>query len=234
MPNGKREIGRRIMETNEPQSAASTSDLPAAVAPRSPIRVWPAVLLLALFWGFHVAGYWLEMSMFFRFISRMAAHAALLLGFLIWWFTNRRLSWYDCWFGVGVTVATGVVAGLIADKTVSPFGLVLSGLPYVFTVWTAWLLVARSYSPNVQRWGLCAVIALAWGYCDLVRWDGLDGAQNSKLSWRWTPTKEELFLAEVRTPVQDTPGADGKYQDSAGIVVGPGDWPEFRGPQRDN
>jgi outer membrane protein assembly factor BamB len=198
----------------------------SASAPTTP-RFWPAIVLLALFFAFQAGAEWVEMSMFVRFISRMVAHALLLLLFLAWWLTNRRLSRADRWLAVGVVVAGAAVAGMLSDPTVGIFGLVLSGLPYVLAVWTGWFLLTRQRSARLRRLGFCAVVALTWGYFDLVRWDGLDGGQHSALSWRWQPSAEELFLAE-----------------SAGRTLNPalttrrltlraGDWPEFRGAQRD-
>src|SRR5262249_39712188 len=58
--------------------------------------------------------------------------------------------------------------------------------------------------------------------------DGVDGAMTASLHWRWTPTAEELYLAERDHAAVQTP---------AGLVAAPerplalaaGDWPGFRG-----
>ena len=44
---------------------------------------------------------------------------------------------------------------------------------------------------------LLAVMALTFCYFTLIRWDGLEGKQTATLHWRWEPSAEELFLAEL-------------------------------------
>jgi outer membrane protein assembly factor BamB len=70
------------------------------------------------------------------------------------------------------------------------------------------------------------VLVVCWGYFTLTRIDGLGGDLKSEVSWRWDTTAEERFLAE-------------KSKAATGHLVklppvGPEDWPEFRGPQRDS
>ena len=47
------------------------------------------------------------------------------------------------------------------------------------------------------------------------------------MAWRWTPTPEEQFLAER---AEQIPAAAAP---SAQPLASPGDWPAFRGPNRD-
>jgi outer membrane protein assembly factor BamB len=67
-----------------------------------------------------------------------------------------------------------------------------------------------------------------------LRWDGLNGDQSARFSWRWNPSAEDLFLAPK--------GRDVSVPLAAGVKgVGvkpswrlqPGDWAEFRGTSRD-
>src|SRR5687768_8813785 len=127
------------------QTSPSTS--PAAIAETRAIhsiRVWPAIIMLALFWAFLYVHYTYELAMFSRFVSRMIALGLLLLGFLGWWFTRRQVSLRDRFLAVGVWLLTSVFAGLLADKTVTVAGPLLFGFPFAFTVWTAWVLVSRN------------------------------------------------------------------------------------------
>src|SRR5262249_34709213 len=45
--------------------------------------------------------------------------------------------------------------------------------------------------------------------------------------WRWTPTAEELYLAG------EASGGAPAEAARAALALGPGDWPGFRGPNRD-
>src|SRR5207245_2063744 len=69
------------------------------------------------------------------------------------------------------------------------------------------------------------MIAL-WSAFSLVRIDGADADVVPTLLWRWQKTPEEAFLAEQANRPKAAPSG-------AAVVVGPGDWPGFRGPARD-
>ncbi|MBX7103116.1 MAG: PQQ-like beta-propeller repeat protein [Gemmataceae bacterium] len=69
---------------------------------------------------------------------------------------------------------------------------------------------------------------IAWGVVGQLRFDGLEGDFRPNISWRWVPSEEERFLAGVVKP--DV----GQQADKAVIAAAPGDWPEFRGSNRDS
>jgi outer membrane protein assembly factor BamB len=81
-------------------------------------------------------------------------------------------------------------------------------------------------------------VLLSLGYYALIRVDGTDGDIRAETSWRWTRTAEEVFLAS-QSQAPSTPGAaasetESAPSESAPIALEPGDWPEFRGPHRDD
>ncbi len=196
-------------------------------------RLIVAAMVLALFWGFSFGAEWVEMSMFARFISRMIAHLVLLFFFLGWWFTNRRMSRRERWLDFGVVTAGYIAAGLLCDKSVGLLGLLLSGLPLVLTIGAAWLIVCRWIPAILQRRSLWLVMCLTWAAFIPFRWDGLDGSQHSQLSWRWSPTAEQLFLVERAHASEGSIKSKGPKTSVQAVSLQPGDWPEFRGPQRD-
>ncbi|MEX2142907.1 MAG: PQQ-binding-like beta-propeller repeat protein [Pirellulales bacterium] len=189
--------------------------------------------MLAIFWTFLYAHYTFELAMFSRFISRMIAYGLLLLAFLGWWLTRRQVRLRDRFLAIGVVIVASLVAGLLADPTVDGFVLFMTAFPFVFTAWTLWVLASRNRSLRLQRIGFCAVIVAITGFFALLRWEGLYGNQIPQFSWRWSPTAEELFLASRN----DQSGANASVDRSAGALqewsLQPGDWPEFRGPNRD-
>ena len=206
-------------------------------------RFWPAVVLLVAFWGFRVGYEWVEMAMSMRFLSRMIANLLLLVLFFAWWLTNRRVSRADRWRAFGVFIAGAIGSGLLAHKSIGMFSIVF-GLPYVLTVWTAWLFISKSLVHRTRELGFCALVLLTWFSCDLLRWDGLDGGQHDKLAWRWSPTAEQLFLAgrglsqtkteTVNGPGPNSPSAVTVEPTIKVLSVSDDDWPEFRGPARDD
>ena len=185
------------------------------------------LVALALFWGFILTTDSIEWTMFLRFVTRMAAHAALLLFGLGWWITNRKLTRGERTWGLGVSLVAWLAIAPLCDPTISLFAMLLVGMPWIITLGTLWLLVAGRQSPRVRMAGTAAIALLTFASFTLTRWDGLDGAQHSVLSWRWDPTPEQLFLASTKS-------ADKPLEAAAKPVeLVPGDWPEFRGPERD-
>jgi outer membrane protein assembly factor BamB len=198
-----------------------------AESPKRP-RVWPAVVLVGLFWTYDYVLRWLEAAMFTRFLSLLAAVALLTLLFIIWWLTNRRIAGVDRLSCLGVAIAGGIVSAILSHK-VGLMAWLLMTLPWVATTWTGWLLLARTASPHVRCFGVVAVVALTWSAFLLLRFEGLRGDGQAVVRWRWTPSAEELYRAERAGRQGETANVTAITE----LTVGPGDWPGFRGPERD-
>ncbi len=112
------------------------------------------------------------------------------------------------------------------------FGLIPYGLPTLLTTWAIWGWVTRlTASLGSRRVTLALTMLVTASYYCLLRLDGVTGAMNSELSWRWSPTAEETFLATAKRSTEETPTSTESA--SAEIVALPGDWIGFRGPNRD-
>jgi outer membrane protein assembly factor BamB len=220
-------------------SASLPNDNSAA---HSRLRLWPAIMLLVLFWAFLYYNLRGDMPMGTRFISRMIAYAILLLGFTGWWLTRSAISWRDRLLAIGAVLAIMFVADCFADKSLSfadstlttgekvakVFSIVLLSLPWVFTVGTLWLLVSRSLTLSSRRLGFVVAMILTLAYFDLIRWDGLDAMQKAEISWRWVPTNEQSFLeSHEKTNTAAAAGMSKPWSPQ------PGDCLEYRGPNRD-
>ena len=118
------------------------------------------------------------------FLASVASLVVLLLGFLLWWLLDRRLSWADRLYGFGAAVVGGVLAALLSSKTIGMIAWLLMSLPIVLTAWTAWLLLTRKAAARTRRIGLFAVLFLSWGAFTLIRMEGVKGDGQSELHWR--------------------------------------------------
>src|SRR5205085_5966994 len=116
------------------------------------------------------------------------------LGFLGWWFVNRHFDWSRRLGVLAIAMASCALAVLMADPSVTLFGLLLTGLPYFFTLGTVWLLATRGLSETTQAAGVAGTAVLVCGVLALLRFEGIDGRQNASFSWRWTPSAEQQFL----------------------------------------
>ena len=221
-------------------------------------RVWPAAVIVATYWIVSYVPVWIDARIFVRFFTAVGASAGLTLLFWTWWFTNRTIPVRDRLFAFGANIAGAVVAGLTCHKSVGPIGMMMFGVPAVFTVWAIWLHLARRSSPAIRGWGLAILLWLAWTSVTLVRIDGIDGDAKAAVSWRWKRTAEELYLAEksksapvstvalaadknrpietqpLETHSADAPPIDTLAPETPPLELQPGDWPGFRGPNRDS
>jgi outer membrane protein assembly factor BamB len=190
--------------------------------------------MLALFWSFYFVSAWFEMTMFARFMSRLAAHFLLLLGFFCWWFASRGVSCSDKFLTFAVFVLGSAAVLAIADPSIGIMAILMTISPAVMTAWVAWLWLSRSVTPTTRRVGLCAVILLVLGSLDLIRWDGVEGTQRSEFSWRWTPTSEQIFLASHEAQAATASAATTDAAEAAPAwTLQKHDVPSFRGAERD-
>ena len=199
----------------------------AEATPRRAPRFWLPVSLVGLYWAYvGVSSYLVEMPTFTRFISQTLALLGVALIFLIWWSFNRRIAGRDRLVVLAAAVISPVLAKALSDKTLGPIPII-DGLPILFTLWALWLFVARKAPPRVWRFGLLIVIFLSTGFFTLLRMQGLRGAGAADLRWRWSATPEEQYLA-----LSLAPSAAAATQPAA-LTLRAGDWPGFRGPNRD-
>jgi outer membrane protein assembly factor BamB len=215
--------------------ATETTTLPTSITP-SPdpstappaVRLWLGLALVAVFWAAHLVMGRLEKPYFVGFLFNLATSALLPLLFYGWWLTRRAIPRADRWFGFLATLGGGILIEPLCDPSVGWFGLLFTALPAALTVWILWAAANRgAFGPRL-RWGGLALVALVYGYFTLVRIDGLDADLKANNHWRWEPRAEDLFLAEQGKAAEPT----GQRLPDWAPVPQPGDWLEFRGPDR--
>ncbi|MBX3443344.1 MAG: PQQ-like beta-propeller repeat protein [Planctomyces sp.] len=213
-----------------PESAPNLAPIPSSqptATARPPLRLLAPAIALAIFWTYTLAAPYVELAMLHRFLSRMAVTTLLLLTTLIWWFASRHFRWRAKLLVPAVALASLVVASRVSDPSVDAFGMILSGVPWIATLGVAWLALTRSSRPLTRLLGLSAVPVLVFGVFALLRWEGLDGRQSSQFAWRWTPSREERFLASRAGVVPEI------TLPSENWIEQPGDWTSFRGGARE-
>jgi outer membrane protein assembly factor BamB len=204
---------------------ANPQDQPAARA-----RVWPAAALVLAFWavfiGLRIGG----VPMFRQFLGQVGALLILLLSFTIWWAVDARGRRGERLIAILALVGGAILAILLASKTFQGPQLIMSALPWVFTAWALWAILARRADPKLRRRGLVVAILLAWCPFLLLRTEGLRGDGGAEFRWRWSPTAEDRYLAQLHNL---TASGTRPATQMAPVVASQGDWPAFRGPDRD-
>jgi outer membrane protein assembly factor BamB len=193
-----------------------------------PLRLWPAVLIVAAEWLLITVPGWIIPGTMTQFMLMMYAPIAASVGLVIWWLSASRLDWSDRLLGAFVFLAGGAAALALCHDSFR-FPLIFYGLPAVTAAWVGWLLLSAWMPWPVRRVGLVLAILLAWGGCALFRFDGITGGMDAQLSFRWSPTAEARYLAYLA----GAKTGDSVVPASEPITLTAGDWPGFRGPARD-
>jgi outer membrane protein assembly factor BamB len=154
--------------------------------------------------------------------------------FLAWWLFASRAYWREKVSAVAaVLIAAGLAMLFAHDREAMGFGLFLYGVPTLLAAWTLWLVLSRGVPRGIRVAGLLLAIFASVDFYALLRIDGIDGAFTPGFNWRWTKKPEEEFLAS-RSASKATPAAQPAAEVGPPLVYAPGDWPAFRGPNRDS
>lgn len=224
------------MSSSETNSFVATQagiqEIMAATAPAP--RWLPGLVCVAFYWLTIQLVQRFGDSNFLIFMTQFIGPLVTALVFFIVWLGFSRRPWSERGFGMAMFVVTGALAAWLTHSTMK-VGLVLYALPTLLTAWAVWGWATRlQASQGHRRVTLALTMLLTASYFCLLRLDGVDGAMQSSLSWRWTPTAEEKFLGTVAR--KSEPTATDKESSSLSdvkVIEQPGDWIGFRGPQRD-
>ena len=196
------------------------------------LRLWPGVAVVAVMWLVRIWSDTGENSPAKIMAGKLFAPEIAVLLLLVWWLFGSRLRWFDrlnvSFAFVMIAVATIVIAG----KDFPAMAQIVYALPVVATGWVAWLLISFAMPWRLRRDGLLLVLAGIGVYFSMLRMEGVTGTFQSKISWRWTPSSEAKLLSELKKSSPAPIVQEGSVAVEP-IMLQPGDWPSFRGPQRD-
>lgn len=195
-------------------------------------RLWPAIVIVALQWAVIKGAAWAAPGTMIHFNGMLFGPLVATVALLGWWLFASRLPWRDRWLGLAAFFATGAMALTFAHSTIRGMPMIVFALPAVVSAWTGWLLITPFLEWPTRRTGLFIVFVLAWGYFTLLRLDGIDGSMVAEIPFRWAVTREEEFLREVDTLKQNVVPISSSASVEP-LALEPGDWPGFRGPDRD-
>jgi outer membrane protein assembly factor BamB len=190
----------------------------------SSLRLWPALVLVALLWGLKYLLLLFDEPPMAVFMLSFFGPVACVLLIVIWWVAGSRASRKEKLAGAGGLVLIAVTSGLLLDPTMRGFPIFSMVVPWGGTAFVAGLVASR-WMTAIPRTALALAVALLAFYgWSLVRMEGVWGDFQTDLSWRWQETAEDRYLAGR------TAGAG-----SAAVVgeVAEAEWPGFRGPGRD-
>jgi outer membrane protein assembly factor BamB len=236
---------------------------PEELTSRKPLRVWPGVIAVALQWliGFGVLFVAPEAFMFV-----MIGVLACSLAVLVWWLFFSRAPWVERLGAIALMVVLVAATKRVVHPSIAGgmMGMMLPifSIPVLSLALVVAVAAARRLSGGLRRVAIVSAILLACAAFTLIRTGGMSGEGAQDFHWRWTPTPEQLLLAQAanepeppapaavaapdtRPPAMtaDQPPAPTSSPAAAKtpeeIGAGPvaantaAGWPGFRGPGRD-
>lgn len=218
--------------TSETMQAESNSAAPSNSAQSHHLRLWPGVTVVTLMWlvrGWSNLG---EASPAKFMVGKLFAPQIAVLLLLVWWLFASRLRWFDRLLVSLGLIAIAAATIVISGKDFPLMAQIVYALPVFATGWVAWLVVSQNLTWNVRRAGLLLVMAGIGAYFSMLRMEGVTGSFESKMSWRWVPTSEAKLLSDLKKS-SPTPRIADEIAAVEVMSLQAGDWPAFRGPQRD-
>jgi hypothetical protein len=172
-------------------------------AATKPLRLWPGVtaaVLLVLFRSI-LPAVAPNVEVFGLDAAAIATFGGLLFSVLIlaWWFFFSRAPWSDRWISLAVIAVAVVVTRPLTHISIqNGFMNLMFYFSVPLTVGLAlviWAVASRRLSTGGRRVAMVAAIFAGCGIWALARTDGVFGGA-SVLHWRWTPTAEQILLAQ--------------------------------------
>ena len=213
------------MASESSSISGATNDLPGA-----PLRLWPAIPILVAQAMALVITITAEIDNRTRFLVMILAPLACVVCFAIWWFALNRAGWRER-LTVAALGAAGLIAAIVVDHRTMGVPLWIYGMPLAMLLVTVGSWFGRAWPARRRARTTAALVLLGWSWFPLVRLDGFDGSYWPEFTWRWRPTTEERLAAATNDARQLTETTGAIVEP---ISVAPGDWPGFRGSNRDS
>jgi outer membrane protein assembly factor BamB len=160
-----------------------------------PLRLWPALAIVAI----QIAGVALAPVLFEDpMLAGIGAVVGGALLIMLWWLFFSRAPWLERIGAVVLMVPLALLMKPLSDVSIAGAGQ--GFLVYIMTVpllafgLVAWAASTRRLDTLARRAALVAILVVACTPILLIRTDGVGGP--NPFHWRWTPTAEEVLLAE--------------------------------------
>jgi len=186
-------------------------------------RIWPAVLIVLAHLVIRLGTFLHASTNIEYLVGYLVAPALAALLLIIWWLAVSRVPWRERLAGLAFFIAA--LAWIALNQSENGELLLMVALPAMTTGVVVILLVTSRLGAGRRRWAATAMIVSCAVFFTALRADSLGGNMQPVLSWRWNPTSEDLLAAPQPSASSGTALLP--------TTASPGDWPGFRGAERD-
>ncbi len=148
---------------------------------------------------------------------------------LVWWPLLSRASISERLLGLAGVIGSIAVSSFLLDETMKGLIPVIT-LPVAIAGFGVGMLITGSWLTPVRTLFGVLVCLAAGGSSALVRNEGAWGSFAFDLHWRFSPTPEQVFLADLKSrnaSSDEVPSVEDGFDFESAVL-----WPGFRGPER--
>jgi outer membrane protein assembly factor BamB len=213
--------------TSRPASEAAT-----VTSSFRPLRIWPALLLVGLMVLTRFGPAYLEGGMSGYWWLALAGPLLACLLLVVWWLAFSRATRRERLFGLAGIIVGGLLTGLLLHPTMRGPGITYVMVPMGMIAFALGAALVARQRPPARALVVVLCVLGGFGFSLLLRNEGMTGAYELGLHWRWSPTAESFMLARrapVATNGQTNPIGTASVANPQ--LVNP-EWPGFRGTDR--
>ena len=190
------------------------------------LRWWPAAILLLSMFGLRSILWLIESPSLPLMLAAFMGSGAVSVLLLLWWLLASRASGKEKLAVFAGYVAIALVAALTLDHSLRGMPIALFVLPAGTAAFGGGLLMTAT-QPRVRFPITMLATLIGFGFWTALQVEGFNGKFRGDFLWRWQPTAEDRFLADVsrRETVDDALSIDT-------IALGSPEWSGFRGNDR--
>ena len=175
---------------------------------RKPLRLWPGIALVIAMVAMVVGAPRVmpDAELPIGLIGAMVAA----VGILVWWLFFSRAPWLERIAAILLMMVSVLAIRPFVHVSISGAGqgmlMYILPVPVFMIALVMWAAATRHLRTGARRAALLATIALASVPWLIIRTDGVSTLV-SQYHWRWTPTAEEILLAQAQDEPKPLPPA---------------------------
>jgi hypothetical protein len=176
--------------SNETEAAPAGSNSPVRPSASRALRVWPAVILVALMIVTRFVPAFLEGGLAKYWMFAMMGPMVCCLLLVIWWLAASRATWKERVFGFLGLAAVFAIAMVLVEPLMRGPGTIYITLPMGMIAFVAGAALFQKRRPLARPSAALLLAAAGFGFSVLLRNDGMNGEYQLTLHWRWAPRRK--------------------------------------------
>lgn len=193
-----------------------------------PLRVWPVGLLLIAMVALRFSPSFVpepnEIVMMIQALGPLVCAGLIVL----WWLLFSRARWFERLAGVAGIVAISTVTSLLVHPSMQQLGMMFLATPMGLAAFGIGTVICRNQLEFKRTMYALLLAALGFSFSMLLRTEGMWSDAKMTFFWRWTPSAEQLLVAEK----ESHPKTEVVLSGAATASLASPEWPAFRGADR--